>query len=62
MENNSSNNVIDFNAVGYFFARDLHKELKVPVGIINSSWGGTRIEAWSSLNQLATLLLLQRGK
>lgn len=50
----SSKSVIDFNAVGYFFARDLHKELEVPVGIINSSWGGTRIEAWSSLNQLAS--------
>ena len=50
----SSNSVIDFNAVGYFFAKDLHEELEVPVGIINSSWGGTRIEAWSSMNQLAS--------
>lgn len=35
-----------FSAVAYFFARDLHRELGVPVGVINSSYGGTMIEAW----------------
>jgi sialate O-acetylesterase len=35
-----------FTAVGYFFARDLYRRLKIPVGLINSSWGGSRIEAW----------------
>lgn len=35
-----------FTAVGYFFARHIHKELQVPVGLINSSWGGTLIEPW----------------
>ncbi len=38
--------VARFSAVGYFFANQLQKKLKVPVGIINSSWGGTRIEPW----------------
>ena len=38
--------VMNFSAVGYFFARQLHEQLKVPVGIINSSWGGTRIDPW----------------
>ena len=35
-----------FSAVGYFFACALAEKLKVPVGIINSSWGGTPIESW----------------
>jgi len=35
-----------FSAVGYYFANQLQKALKVPVGVINSSWGGSRIEAW----------------
>jgi len=33
--------------VAFFFGRRLHQELKVPVGLINSSWGGTRIEPWT---------------
>jgi sialate O-acetylesterase len=37
-----------FSAVGYFFGRKLHRELKVPIGLINTSWGGTRVEAWTS--------------
>ena len=36
----------NFSAIAYFFARKLHKELGVPVGVINSSWGGTPAEAW----------------
>jgi sialate O-acetylesterase len=35
-----------FSAIGYFFARKLNKELGVPIGVINSSWGGTPAEAW----------------
>jgi sialate O-acetylesterase len=38
-----------FSAVGYYFGLKLHEELKVPVGIIQSAWGGTRIEPWTSL-------------
>jgi sialate O-acetylesterase len=42
-----------FTAVGYFFARDLHQRLGVPIGLIHSSWGGTPIEAWMSPAALA---------
>ena len=48
-------NVKKFSAVAYFFARHLHEKLKVPIGIINSSWGGTRVEAWISHNKLLNL-------
>ncbi len=36
-----------FTAVGYFFGRELHKELDVPVGLIHVAWGGTKIEPWT---------------
>ena len=42
-----------FSAVGYFFARRLSAELGVAVGIINSSWGGTIAQAWTSREALA---------
>jgi sialate O-acetylesterase len=38
----------DFTAVGYFFARELVKELNVPIGLLNTSWGGTHSETWTS--------------
>lgn len=41
-------NVGDFTAVGYFFAKKIHAELKIPIGIINTSWGGTNVETWTS--------------
>jgi sialate O-acetylesterase len=37
-----------FSAVGYFFGRYLQKELNIPIGLIHTSWGGTRAEAWTS--------------
>lgn len=44
----SSQTVGSFSAVGYFFAREIHRKTNVPVGIVHSSWGGTPIEAWLS--------------
>lgn len=44
--------VADFTAVGFFFARRLARELNVAVGVINASWGGTRVEAWTSREEL----------
>ena len=37
-----------FSAAAYYFGRTLHKELKVPVGLIHTSWGGTAAEEWTS--------------
>ncbi len=44
-----------FSAVGYFFGRDLQRDLKVPIGLIHSSWGGTVAEAWASGEKLSEL-------
>lgn len=44
----NSKDVNDFSAVAYFFARDIYTRHHVPIGIINSSVGGTPIEAWMS--------------
>lgn len=41
-----------FSAVAYYFARDLHRKLGVPIGILNSTWSGTAIEAWTDLATL----------
>jgi sialate O-acetylesterase len=40
--------VKDFSAVAYYFGRALQKELKVPVGLIHTSWGGSPAEVWMS--------------
>lgn len=42
--------IVDFSAAGYFFGKMIHQALDVPVGLIHSSWGGTRIEPWISEN------------
>lgn len=45
-------NIGNFSAVAYFFGRDLHKELNVPIGLIGCNWGGTQMEAWTSREAL----------
>ena len=40
------------SGVGYFFVRDLHRDLGVPMGLIHTSWGGTPAEAWTSVEDL----------
>jgi sialate O-acetylesterase len=45
-------NVGAFSAVGYFFGRELHKSLNVPVGLIHTSWGGTPAESWAERSAL----------
>lgn len=41
-------NVMNFSALGYFFAKAMYEKNSIPVGLINSSWGGTPVEAWIS--------------
>ena len=47
-ETSSPENAEGFSAVAYFFGRELFQKYNVPIGLINSSWGGTNIEAWMS--------------
>lgn len=46
----SPKTVVSFSATAYFFGRRLHQNLNVPIGLINSSVGGTPIESWTSMD------------
>jgi len=48
----NSDTVGNFSAALYFFGREIHQRLKVPVGLIHSSWGGTPIQPWIPLTEL----------
>ena len=50
----SPENVGDFSAVGFFFGRQLHQTLHVPVGLIDNAWGGSACEAWIDRNLLSS--------
>ncbi len=50
----SPETVGDFTAVGYFFGRQLHQTLGVPIGLIDNSWGGSACEAWVRRDLLAS--------
>lgn len=41
-------NVMEFSALAYFYAKSIYSETGVPVGIVNCCWGGTPVEAWTS--------------
>lgn len=49
-----SSNVKEWSAVAYFFARKIHLDQNIPIGIIQSTWGGTAIESWMSREMLLT--------
>ena len=50
----SAQSVADFSAVGYFFARHLHQKRGHPVGVIQTAWGGTPSESWTSRLRLVS--------
>lgn len=49
----SPNNVSEFSAVAYFFGQQLQEILDCPVGIIHTSWGGTKVQSWISTEALS---------
>ena len=49
----SPESVSKYTAVGYFFARTLHQKRNIPIGLINTSWGGTMVETWISKEAFA---------
>ncbi|GIR30264.1 MAG: hypothetical protein CM15mP44_5470 [Candidatus Neomarinimicrobiota bacterium] len=51
----SPSQIEKFSATAYFFARELHKKLDIPIGIIHSSWGGSPCESWTSEEKLFEL-------
>jgi sialate O-acetylesterase len=51
----NAENLPDFSAVGWFFAKQNHLEKNVPVGIIESNWGGTPAEGWTEAGVLASI-------
>ncbi|UCD75951.1 MAG: hypothetical protein JSV91_03330 [Phycisphaerales bacterium] len=51
----SPETVGSFSAVGYFFGRDLHEDLSVPIGMICTAWGGTPAQAWTDYEAMKTL-------
>lgn len=51
----SPENTGSFSATAYYFAKKLHDKLKIPIGVVNTSWGGTRIESWISPQKLNLL-------
>lgn len=52
----SSSTVPEFSAAAYFYARSLWKELNVPIGVIDCTWGGTPAEAWTSCETLKDIM------
>lgn len=51
----SPKTISTFSSTSYFFAQELHRKLKIPIGIIDASWGGTSAETWTPASGLDTL-------
>ena len=56
----SPDTVGNVTAAGFFFARELVRRLNVPVGILEATWGGSRVEAWTSVQALAAVMNVER--
>ncbi|MFZ4105458.1 sialate O-acetylesterase [Flavobacterium sp.] len=58
----NSETVKDFSAIAYFYGKQLQKILDVPVGLILTSWGGTRIQPWMSKDAINPLIDVNKVK
>ena len=56
----SPETVLGFSAAGYFFGKKLYDELSVPVGLIESAWGGTPVEGWTRKSAMNNEFLVER--
>ena len=55
----SPETIAPFSAVGYFFGRELQRDLKIPIGLVDATWGGTPSEAWTSQETLEGIVEAQ---
>lgn len=61
----SRETIAKFSAIGFLFAREIHQREKIPLGVIDSTWGGTSIESWTSIAATgsdATLMPIVRAR
>lgn len=56
----TSQTVSQFSAVGYFFGREVHQELKIPIGLLSDNFGGTVIETWMSPDAFTDMPVYQK--
>jgi sialate O-acetylesterase len=49
----SAETLHEFSSVAWFFARELYRKYKIPIGLVNTAWGGTPVEAWMSKEALS---------
>lgn len=54
-QESSAENIKDFSAAAYYFGKELYKALGCPIGLIETCWGGTYAEAWTSRESIGTL-------
>lgn len=47
--------VLSFSAIAYYFGKELHTDLRMPIGLIHTSWGGSVAEAWTSMATLDSI-------
>ena len=52
--------VLEFSAVGYFFGKKLHQQLAIPIGLIQTAWGGTPVEGWTRKAALGNDFMIEK--